>query len=486
MLSQFQGSIEYGSPVPGQILGGRWKPLHYMLRASIFADQLLVCTADGSCFVANDSPFEFTGTATVRVLNVISGASSTILSQPLSLPPGPRFTQWFCGTGNLSGGEDVVRLDASGKSRLDTGNATYVLHRRQIPNPSGNFTKELQATSELACEAACNAEPACLGFTSMPSLQLTTCWLYSSAPRLNGDNAWWWQKPGTPHIPAPPPPPLPPPLPPPASGPPLLKCTDWNATAVWKAIGCAVNGVNCVLDIRVNRSSGEVTSWSTVPFTAPKDMDLPAAAVGIAVADKPPPGAETVDIVLTTNATAIYVVLTTQAAGRFSDNVLLLEAEAPRLLRFMAWGELDYDLLKSTIRVEHLAENLATAPLKSDDTPPLSISVVDHGADSTGQADATEAFRAALAAASQYGGRATSIPVVVPSGTFLITGTLNITMLTLAGVGPSAWVSDGAPQPLINFRPFGDPDAGALRRDVTQSSLLTVNPSRSVSRNIVV
>ena len=101
-------------------------------------------------FVASDSPFEFTGTATVRVLNVISGASSTILSQPLSLPPGPRFTQWFCGTGNLSGGEDVVRLDASGKSRLDMGNATYVQHRGQVPDPSGNFTKTLTATSELA------------------------------------------------------------------------------------------------------------------------------------------------------------------------------------------------------------------------------------------------------------------------------------------------------------------------------------------------
>eukprot|EP01048_Picozoa_sp_COSAG05_P029032 COSAG05_NODE_9332_length_631_cov_1.001880_1_plen_108_part_01 len=108
-----------------------------MLRASTFADQLCVCTVDGSCFVANDSPFAFTGTATVRVLNVISGASSTIISRPLSLPPGPRLTQWFCGTGNLSGGENVARLATNGKSSSDTGNATYTLHRRQIPDPSG-------------------------------------------------------------------------------------------------------------------------------------------------------------------------------------------------------------------------------------------------------------------------------------------------------------------------------------------------------------
>ena len=63
--------------------------------------------------------------------------------------------------------------DASGKSRSDstqrrsdTGNATYALHRGQVPDPSGNFTKALTATSELACEAACTAEPTCLGFTS--------------------------------------------------------------------------------------------------------------------------------------------------------------------------------------------------------------------------------------------------------------------------------------------------------------------------------
>lgn len=335
-----------------------------MLRASTFADQLCACTIDGSCFVANDSPFAFTGTVTVRVLNVISGASNTIVSRSLSLPPGPRVTRWFCGTGNRSD-DAITPMDTSDKNTL--GIATYALHRRQIPDPSANFTKELQATSEAACEAACNTEPACLGFTSMPSLQLTTCWLYSSAPRLQDDQAWWWQKPGTAHIPAPPPPPMPPPLPGPAPGPPLLKCADWNATALWKAVGCAVDGANCVLDIRVNRSSGEVASWSTVPFTAPKDMTLPASSVSITVMDKPPPRAETVEIVLTTTATALYVVLTTQAAGRFSDNVLLLEAGEPRSLRFLAWGELDYDLFKSSVRVEHLAENLANAPLKSDD-----------------------------------------------------------------------------------------------------------------------
>ena len=125
-----------------------------------------------------------------------------------------------------------------------------------------------------------------------------------------------------------------------------------------------------MLDIRIDRTGGKgsdasegLASWSTVPFVAPKDMALPAAVVSITVADKPPPGAELVDMVLTTTAAALYVVLTTQAAGRFSDNVLLLEAGTPRSLSFLAWGALDYDLLKSSVRVEHLAENVARGPL---------------------------------------------------------------------------------------------------------------------------
>ena len=31
------GSVEYGSRVPGQVEGGRWKPLHYSLRTSTYA-----------------------------------------------------------------------------------------------------------------------------------------------------------------------------------------------------------------------------------------------------------------------------------------------------------------------------------------------------------------------------------------------------------------------------------------------------------------
>ena len=51
------------------------------------------------------------------------------------------------------------------------------------------------------------------------------------------------------------------------------------------------------------------------------------------------------------------------AAGRFSDNAFLLEAGEPKVIDFVSWGKSGMDatqlaLLKSSLRVEHLQENL--------------------------------------------------------------------------------------------------------------------------------
>ena len=46
------GSLEYGTPVEGQVIGGRWKPLHYFLRASVFADVMATCGEGGVCYVS--------------------------------------------------------------------------------------------------------------------------------------------------------------------------------------------------------------------------------------------------------------------------------------------------------------------------------------------------------------------------------------------------------------------------------------------------
>mmetsp|Transcript_31436 Transcript_31436/g.94443 ORF Transcript_31436/g.94443 Transcript_31436/m.94443 type:complete len:1023 (+) Transcript_31436:5048-8116(+) len=187
------GSIEYGSTVPGQVSGGRWKPLHYQFRKSTFADQMSTCNTGGACFVTNDAPFPFSGVVSVRLVNVLSGASGIMAQESVSLKPGAGITKWFCATA----------------TRNDSVRGVYADHPRQIPTNRDNFTKNIQGTQEQ-CEAACNADPSCLGFTGAQPVK--ECWLYSEvATLMNFADADWFQKPGTKPIPAPPTPPPPPP-----------------------------------------------------------------------------------------------------------------------------------------------------------------------------------------------------------------------------------------------------------------------------------
>ena len=111
-----------------------------------------------------------------------------------------------------------------------------------------------------------------------------------------------------------------------------------------------------------NSSSDNPESWSTLPFQPPKYMELVPAHVNWSIGQPHMDGRNHVTITLTSNATALYVVLTTAAQGRFSDNSLLLEGGIARRVEFLPWdGPMDdakVALLRSTLRVEHLADNL--------------------------------------------------------------------------------------------------------------------------------
>ena len=89
------GSLEYGTPVEGQVLGGRWKPLHYWYRASIFADVMAACGRGGRCFVKNDSPFAFVGALDVAAVRFATGERTTLATLALDMRAGAGVTQWF-------------------------------------------------------------------------------------------------------------------------------------------------------------------------------------------------------------------------------------------------------------------------------------------------------------------------------------------------------------------------------------------------------
>merc|ERR1712100_1010243 len=84
------GSIEYGNPnFPGQVIGGRWKPLQYWYRKSLFTDVVATCGKGGQCYIRNDSPWSFTGELTLQTTSFVDGSTSQLLLRKLSLPAVP-------------------------------------------------------------------------------------------------------------------------------------------------------------------------------------------------------------------------------------------------------------------------------------------------------------------------------------------------------------------------------------------------------------
>jgi len=92
------GSIEYGTPVKGQVIGGRWKPLHYLFARSVFTDVTSTCgQADPpNCYVKNDGITPFTGKVTISIVNFASGKTFVVSTNSVSLAAGAGTTQWFC------------------------------------------------------------------------------------------------------------------------------------------------------------------------------------------------------------------------------------------------------------------------------------------------------------------------------------------------------------------------------------------------------
>ena len=367
--------------MPGQVEGGRWKPLHYALRSSTFADQMSTCNDAGACIVKNDSPFPFVGKASVRLLNVMTGASSSMMTEhSLSMAAGAGVDAWYCGTGTRGDADRGPRAEADGGSEAASApKPTYALHVGQIPVNRTNYTNP-QYQGEANCETACNADKSCKGFTYIgwPTNPTGgTCYLYDAPHKLMDDapEADWFQKPGTAPIPAPPAPPPPPPPPPPAKPPPPpLACTGWAEAQGWKTAGCDKSGTNCVLVIDVTNSSGARVSHNVLPFVPPKSMTVPEAAVVANV--KLIDGKPTVE--LATNATALWVVLTTRAIGRFAEGAFLLEkTDQPTQVVFEPWDAAADAVavamaeLKASLRVEHVAQMLVPPPPPPPPPPPL-------------------------------------------------------------------------------------------------------------------
>eukprot|EP00117_Sycon_ciliatum_P026411 scpid28634/ scgid21686/ Beta-mannosidase; Lysosomal beta A mannosidase; Mannanase len=209
------GSIEYGTPRPGQVIGGRWKPLHYFYRQSIFTDVTVACGGDGLCYVKNDIAKAFSGTVVISAIAFANAQVTTLESKTLSLATGPGVTEW-------------IQVD---------------------------FSK--------------------------------------------------------------------------------------------------INPADQVITATIMNADKEVVCDNVIPLTEPYKMKLLKANVKVSVGSKNPGGS--VDIHLTTDHVAMYVTVTTLAAGRFSDNALLL-LPAGKTVQFLPFSDtVDMSLLQSSIRVEDIS-----------------------------------------------------------------------------------------------------------------------------------
>jgi hypothetical protein len=117
--------------------------------------------------------------------------------------------------------------------------------------------------------------------------------------------------------------------------------------------GVTVDGTQSILVVTVADLSGRAVSTNVLALVPPYKMVLPTATVSCVVADAGNPDGS-VDIAVTSNQVALYVTLTTLAAGRFSDNAFLLMA-GTKTIQFLPFGALDFDSLRASLRAEHVA-----------------------------------------------------------------------------------------------------------------------------------
>ena len=231
-----QGSLEYGTVgwTKGQVIGGRWKPLHYMMRRSLYANVVATCGKDAThgnsksappvCYVVNDGIDAFTGNVTIRAVPLASAAATaTVFSMPVQLTAGPGVRSWFS-------------IGAAAWELGELGTHVY------------------------AC--------------------------------------------------------------------------------------------------KVTSAAGEVVSNHVILPQPPQGLKLQPAKVTFSVGDTVGPDG-TVLITVTPGVNpALYVTFTTLAQGRFSDNAFLLEPGAAKTIGFHPFEGFDLQELKTSLRVEHLAENL--------------------------------------------------------------------------------------------------------------------------------
>jgi len=137
-------------------------------------------------------------------------------------------------------------------------------------------------------------------------------------------------------------------------------------TMRWMGTGALPPNSTHGVTMTIRHSSGIIAAHKELILAPPHALRLPAVVATAVVAAAPNADGSVDILVMAEGGAAVYTVLTTKAQGRFSDNAFLVAsggggetaATFTKRVSFLPWGALDLALLKSSLRVEHLQENL--------------------------------------------------------------------------------------------------------------------------------
>jgi beta-mannosidase len=114
------GTLEYGprAGMTNQVAGGRWKPLHYVLRRTTFQDVTVVCGADSLCYAINDGLIPQSLTFWVEAWKLSTETALTNTEMTIDLPIG-RSIRFFDISTSFVDDADVVLLASADGIPLD-------------------------------------------------------------------------------------------------------------------------------------------------------------------------------------------------------------------------------------------------------------------------------------------------------------------------------------------------------------------------------
>jgi hypothetical protein len=163
------GSLEYGPKpgplaTPGQVRGGRWKPLHYFYKRSLMTDVMATCGSEyvsrkappaGSlCYLSNHRASRpFNGTVTFTAYDHFGeGEGAVVMDRAFSLPQGPGAIAWFSPPAALPAGNTTTVVSTV----TDEEGAVVSEHVLQLVTPE--FIRVPDAALSLQVAAAANAD----------------------------------------------------------------------------------------------------------------------------------------------------------------------------------------------------------------------------------------------------------------------------------------------------------------------------------------